>query len=489
MPGAPLGCDTGIARAARAGAPGSWAALVTSILASSLAFVDGSVVNVGLPAIGRELGADAAALQWTVNAYLLPLSALLLFGGAIGDRFGAGRLLAIGVALFAAASAGCAVAPDLGWLLAARAAQGVGAAMVLPNSLAVLGGAFQGPARARAIGLWAAASAISAALGPVLGGWLIDVWSWRAIFLINLPLAAAAIGFALAGVRDLKPDGPGPPLDIAGAVLGAGALGGLAWALTIGSGTGGWTAPAFGLLLAGLVLTEAFVMVERARGERAMTPPALLASRRLGGLNLMTFLLYGALGGFLVLLPYLLITSAHYRATAAGAAFLPFPLVMAVGGPVMGALAGKLGSRLLLVIGPLIAAAGFALALRVGADGAYLATVLPSVLLVALGMACAAAPLTAAVLSAVDQRHQGVASGMNSAVARAGGLAATALLGGVLSATGQGLVTAFHTAAIAGVIIAAAASASAWWAYRGSDSPLVPAKAGTQDRSEPEPPQ
>jgi len=331
----------------------------------------------------------------------------------------------------------------------------------------VLGGAFQGPARARAVGLWAAASAISAALGLVLGGWLIDVWSWRAIFLINLPLAAAAIAFALWGVRDRPSDGPEPPLDIAGALLGAGALGSLAWALTIGSGPAGWTAAATILTLVGLALTAAFVLVERARGERAMTPPALLASRRLGGLNLMTFLLYGALGGFLVLLPYLLITSAHYRATAAGAAFLPFPLVMAVGGPVMGGLAGKLGSRLLLVIGPLIAGAGFALALRIGAEGAYLTTVLPSVLLVALGMACAAAPLTAAVLSAVDQHHQGAASGLNSAVARAGGLGATALLGGVLSAAGAGLVTAFHTACIAGVVIAVAASASAWWAYRG----------------------
>ena len=461
--GAPLGCDAGLARTRRGhpkdgGAPWSHAALATSILASSLAFVDGSVVNVGLPAIGRDLHASAADLQWTINAYLLPLSALLLLGGALGDRFGPGRLLTLGVALFGLASAGCALAPDLGWLLAARAVQGAGAALVLPNSLAVLGSATQGVARGRAVGFWAAASAMASALGPVLGGWLIDLSGWRAIFLINLPLAAAAIVVERLGVPDLRGDEQRPPLDLAGAALGAASLGGLAWGLTIGSGPGGWSPAAGVLLLGGAALAFGFVRVEARRGDRAMTPPALFGSRQLVALNLMTFLLYGALGGYLVLLPYVLITAGGYRATAAGAALLPFPVVMALGGPVMGWLAGRFGSRPLLTAGSLLAGAGFALALRVQAHSAYIAAVLPSVLLVALGLSCAAAPLTTAVLSSVDERHQGAASGLNSAVARAGGLAATALLGGVLAASGERLIGAFHLAAMAGAALAVLAA-------------------------------
>jgi MFS family permease len=344
--------------------------------------------------------------------------------------------------------------------------QGVGAALVLPNSLAILGLAFQREARGRAIGLWAAASAISAALGPVLGGWLIDVSSWRAIFLINLPLAAAALGCAHAGVRDLPAQDQPPPLDVEGAVLGAAALGGLAWALTIGSGPRGWTLQAIAAGVVGLVFAAAFVRAETRKGDRAMAPPALFGSRPLVMLSLVTFLLYGALGGFLVLLPYVLISAAEYRATAAGAALLPFPLIMALGGPVTGALVGRLGARRLLATGSLLAGVSFLLALRVDASGAYVSRVLPSVVVLALGMSCAAAPLTTAVLSSVDSRHEGSASGLNSAVARAGGLAATALLGSVLSAKGEALVSAFHAAALAGVAIAAAAAACAWWGYR-----------------------
>jgi EmrB/QacA subfamily drug resistance transporter len=465
---APLGCDIGLASSARkvptAASPG--AALATSILASSLAFVDGSVVNVGLPAIGHSLGAGAAELQWIINAYLLPLSALLLLGGALGDRRGAGRVLAFGVALFAASSAACAAAPSLAWLLAARALQGVGAALVLPNSLAVLGAAFEGEARGRAVGIWASASAVSSAIGPVLGGWLIDLSGWRTVFLINLPLAAAAIGFARKGPRDAPRAGPAPPLDVAGAVLGAGALGGLAAALTIGSGRAGWTGSTIALLLGGVILSVAFIRVEIRQGDNAMTPPRLFGDRRLIGLNLMTFLLYGALGGFLVLLPYLLITAAGYRATTAGAALLPFPVVMGLGGPILGALSGRVGARPLLTIGSLLAGAGFAMALRIDARGDYLGDVLPCVLLVALGMACAAAPLTTAVLSAVDDRHAGAASGLNSAVARAGGLAATALLGSVLAANGEALVAAVHRAAVAAAVAAAAAAAIVSWGLR-----------------------
>jgi EmrB/QacA subfamily drug resistance transporter len=448
--------------------------LLTCILASSLAFVDGSVVNVGLPAIGKSLGGGAADLQWVINAYLLPLSALLLTGGALGDRFGRRRLLVAGVALFGLASGACALSPRLAWLLAARAGQGIGAALLLPSSLAILGGAFQGEARGRAVGAWAAASAIAGAIGPVLGGWLIDAVGWRAIFLINLPLAAAAIALAVLAVRDPRAASRRAPLDVAGAVLATAALAALVWGLTVGAGPKGWTSAAGLAVTAGVLLAFAFVAVEVRRGERAMTPPALFGSRALVGLNLMTLLLYGALGGFLVLLPYVLIRAAGYGATAAGAALLPFPLVMSLLAPAMGALAGRFGSRAPLTLGPLLVAAGFLAALRIGRDAGYWSEVAPCVLLIALGMAGAAAPLTTAVLSAVDQRHTGSASGLNSALARAGGLVATAAIGTVLAADGEALIRGFRVAAATGAVVSGLAAASAWWGLAGA----VPARRG-----------
>ncbi len=249
------------------------------------------------------------------------------------------------------------------------------------------------------------------------------------------------------------------------------ALGALAWALTAGSGSGGWTGAAIGAAVLGLAMLAAFVWVEAVRGDRALTPPALFGSRLAVALNLMTFLLYGALGGFLVLLPYVLIAGDGYPATAAGAALLPFPLVMAIGGPLAGGLAGRIGSRGLLTVGSLIAGAGLLLALRIQLASDYWMQVLPCVLLVALGMACAAAPLTTAVLSAVDPQHTGSASGFNSAVARSGGLFATALVGKVLTAHGPAMFVQFHIAAIAGAAVAVAASASAWLAFSGRAQP------------------
>jgi EmrB/QacA subfamily drug resistance transporter len=437
--------------------PGLVAAV--SILASSLAFVDGSVVNVGLPAIGRDLHADAAGLQWVVNAYLLPLSALLLFGGALGDRFGRGRLLVLGIAVFAAGSAGCALSRRLDLLLVSRSAQGIGAALLLPASLAVLGSSFEGAARSRMVGIWAACSTAVAAIGPVLGGWLIDQVGWPAIFLINLPLAAAAIGLTLLAVRDPPAAGPKPRLDIAGAVLATASLGLLTWALTVGSGPGGWGAAEIGALGLGAVLALAFVATERRAGEGALTPPALFGSPRLVGLNLATLLLYGALGGFLLLLPYRLIEAGGYPATAAGAALLPLTLVMMVLSPVTGDLAGRLGARRLLIFGAAVTAAGLLIgSLRIGGAGGYWTAVVPSVVVIAAGMACAAAPLTSAVLASVDGRHTGAASGLNSAVARLGGLVATALLGRVLAAQGPALVQAFRAALGAAALAAAGAA-------------------------------
>src|SRR6266700_3343659 len=352
--------------------------LATTILASSLAFIDGSVVNVGLPAIGRSFHAGAIGLQWVVNAYLLPLSALLLLGGAAGDRYGRRRLLITGVLLFGIASLACAVAPTLFLLLLVRFLRGASAAMLMPNSLAILGQSFSGEAKGRAIGIWAATGAAAGAIGPVLGGWLIDAGSWRLAFLINVPLSTAAI-----------------------------------------------------------VLASRYV-------DRNVDDTA------------------GSLGWLFVLVPYVLIQAGGYTATQAGAALLPLPLVIAVASPAAGALAAKVGPRWLLITGPVIVAAGFLLAVRIGSDTSYWLGVFPAMIVIALGMAGAVAPLTTAVLMSVDSHHTGAASGLNSAVARTGGLVATALIGPVIVSSGPALLSAFGVAAAMGAVICSVAAASAF---------------------------
>jgi EmrB/QacA subfamily drug resistance transporter len=439
--------------------------LTTCILASSLSFVDGSVTNVALPAIGKSLGGGAADLQWVINAYLLPLSALLLLGGAAGDRYGRRRLLVGGTALFAIASILCALAPDLNLLLAGRALQGIGAAILMPNSLAILGASFSGEARGRAIGIWASMGAVMAAIGPVLGGWLIDVVGWRAIFFINLPLAAGAIMLGLIFVQDSH-DRERPALDIPGGLLATAALGALTWGLTIGSGHAGWTAFAISGVAAGLALLLAFIGVERLRGERAMMPLAMFGSASFIGLTLLTLLLYGALGAVMVLVPYVLIQGG-YSATQGGSALVPVAVVLALLSPLMGKLAGRMGARMPLTLGPLVVAGGFLLALRMGVQAHYWTEVLPAILVISIGMSGAVAPLTNAVLGAVSNRYTGAASGFNSAVARAGGLIATALLGSVLGAKGDSLITGFHTAVMACAIACAAAGLCAFFLIPG----------------------
>ena len=361
-------CDRGqalrVAHQATQGRPAL--VLAATVLASGLDFIDGSVVNVGVPAIGRSLHGDAAQLQWVVNGYLVPLSALLLLGGALGDRYGRRRLLAGGIAAFAAGSAACALAPTLAWLIFARVLQGVGAAVMLPNSLAVLGSAFDGPARSRAVGIWAASASIAAAIGPVLGGWLIDTVGWRAIFLINLPLAAIAAAIALIAIERDKTPTDGARLDFTGAALVTAALTALAWGLTEGAGKMGWSAGPIAAVIAGLVFAACFVWTEQRLGDRAMTPLALFGSRSLVALNLLTLLVYGAMAGFLLLLPFVLITAAGYSATAAGAVMLPFPFIMMVGSPVLGDLAGRIGARPLLTAGATLLTAGLLLALLAG---------------------------------------------------------------------------------------------------------------------------
>jgi EmrB/QacA subfamily drug resistance transporter len=459
-------CDAAIAAqsSARSSGHANWV-LATTVLASSLAFVDGSIVNVGLPAVGVTFKASAAELQWVINAYLLPLGALLLLGGAAGDRFGRVRLLVAGIATFGAASVACALAPSLFWLLVARGIQGVGAALLMPNSLAILGSAFTKEARGRAIGIWASAGAVTGALGPVLGGWLIDTIGWRSIFLINLPLAAGAIVLAIIFVRDERSDDKPASLDLLGGLLATAALGAITWGLTIGAGRTGWTSTAILLVCAGVALMLIFLAVERRQGEAAMMPLALFGSSSFIGLTLLTLLLYGALGALLILVPYVLIQAAGYSAMRAGTALLPFAAVLALTSPLMGAVAGKFGSRAPLFVGPLVVAGGFLLVLRIGSDAAFWTTVFPAILVIAIGMAGAVAPLTTAILASVDSRHTGSASGLNSAVSRTGGMVATALLGGVLGAAGPALISGFHAAAIACAIASVAASASAFFLF------------------------
>lgn len=455
-------CDAGAARTtektAEVGSPRL--VIATTILASSLAFIDGSVVNVGLPAIAASFQADAGDLQWVVNAYLLPLSALLLLGGAAGDRFGRRTLLIWGVGLFALASLACAAAPNLHWLLAARFLQGISAAMLMPNSLAILGQTFSGEAKGRAIGIWAASGAAAGAIGPVLGGWLIDIGSWRWVFVINVPLALGAIILARLGIPHDQSDG-GDPLDAVGAVLATAGLGLTTWGLTEGSAHG-WSTVAIGMVLAGALLLIMFVWAEGRQGEKAMMPLALFGSSSFVGLTLLTFLLYGALGGLFVLLPYILIEAGGYTATQAGAALLPLPLVISLASPLAGAFSAKTGPRMPLVIGPVIVAVGFLLALRIGPDADYWTGVLPAMVVIAVGMAGAVAPLTTAVLMSVDARHTGSASGLNSAVARTGGLVVTALIGSVISATGPALASAFAVATVIGAALCLAAALSAF---------------------------
>ncbi len=435
--------------------------IAATMLASSLAFIDGSVTNVALPAIGTDLGGSAADLPWIINAYLLPLSALLLLGGAIGDHYGRRRTLITGIILFSAASAGCALAPNLATLLGSRALQGIGAALLMPSSLGILGSSFKGEARGRAVGTWAAAGAIASAVGPPLGGWLVETAGWRSIFFLNLPVAAAAIVVAWRYVEE-NSEGK-ERLDWYGALLATAALGVMTWALTLSSSRHAASPDTTLGLCGGVLLLALFVWNEHRLGDGAMMPLTLFASRPFVGLTLLTLLLYGALGGLLVLLPYMLIVGGHYTPTQAGLALLPFSIVIGAASRLAGRLAERTGPRWPLTVGPLVTGVGFGLMTLTDPTASYWTAVLPGIAVVALGMAGAVAPLTTAVLSSVDDRHTGTASGFNSAIARTGGLVATALVSAVFAVTGAGLVEAFHLAAAIAALLAAIAGIVAFF--------------------------
>ena len=455
-------CDTLAATARSGGGKAGTGALIATVLGSSIALVDGSVVNVALPAMGRALSADGAGVQWIVNGFMLPLSALVLIGGALADRVGRKRTFLAGLVIFTLASLACMVSPTLGFVIAARVVQGLGAALLVPASLAILGADFEGAARARAIGTWAAAGAMGGALGPIIGGWLVDHVGWRSIFALIVPIALAAFAMGALYVPGGRDEDARPP-DWYGGALATVGLGLLVWGLTtLTSGMGGHATGA-AMLGAGTIALVAFVSLEARLGDRAMVPLALFGTRVFTGVTLLTFLLYAALAGALLLLPYLLIARG-WSATAAGTAVLPLPLIMGLGSRSVGALAAKIGARPLLTLGPMVTGAGFALfALIPDSDIDYVRNVLPGMLLVGIGMTAAVAPLTTTVMTAVDQHHAGAASGVNNATARIGGMIAVALIGLVLTDNGRGVsLAAFHGAAIAAAVMAVGAGVCGW---------------------------
>jgi EmrB/QacA subfamily drug resistance transporter len=410
----------------RVGEPaGRWVLLAT-VLGSGLVMLDATAVNVALNRMGEDLGADLAGLQWTLNGYTLTLAAFILLGGSLSDRLGRRRMFLVGTLWFTIASALCGLAPDIRLLIAARALQGVGGALLTPGSLAILSASFAPQDRSRAIGAWSGLGGIAGAAGPFIGGWLIGVWSWRLVFLINLPLAAVVIAVTARHVPESRdPDAAGG-LDVAGTALGALGLAGLTYA-AIATGGEGLTPTTAATGAVGVVSMLAFVRVQR-RGLAPLVPPSLFASRQFTAANLVTFTVYAAIASVFFLLVLNLQVVAEFSPLAAGTALLPVTVVMLTLSARSGALAQRIGPRLQMTTGPVVAAVGLLLTLRIGRSSTYWSDVFPAVLVFGLGLAIMVAPLTSAVLSAAPTQHAGVASGVNNAIARSAGLLAVASL-------------------------------------------------------------
>ncbi len=441
--------------------PGRWVLLAT-VLGSAMASIDATVVGIALPSIGRDFGASLATLQWVVTAYTLTLAGLLLFAGALGDRYGRKRFFVIGVIWFAAASLLCGIAPDAPFLIAARAVQGVGAALLTPGSLAILEASFRPDDRGRAIGAWSGFSGVGTAVGPFLGGWLIQAVSWRLIFVINLPIAAMVAAVALRHVPESRDPMITGKLDVTGGVLVTLGLVGLTYGLIEGPAKGWSSVGPLAALIAGVVLLAAFIAWEH-RNPAPMLRLSLFRSTQFTAANILTFVVYGALGGALFLLPIQLQQVSGYTPLQAGIALLPVTAVMLVLSARSGQMASRIGPRLQMSVGPVIIGVGLALFTRIGSSGNYLVEVLPAVLVFGLGLAANVAPLTATVLAAVPAEHAGMASAVNNDVARAAGLIAVAVLPAAAGLTGNAYLhtgtfsSGFHTASLisAGLCFAA----------------------------------
>lgn len=445
---------------------GRWIVL-TTVLGSSMALLDSTVVNVALPRIGRDLDAGLAALQWTVNAYMLTLAGLILLGGSLGDRYGRRKVFVIGVVWFATASLLCGLAPNAGVLIASRALQGIGGALLTPGSLALIQASFHPDDRARAVGLWSGFGGIGAAVGPFLGGWLVDGPGWRWVFLLNVPLALLCVPVALRHV----PESRGPAraharFDVTGAALGALALALVTYALI--EAAQGPLPVVLAAAACGVAAGVAFVAVER-RGADPMMPLGIFSSRQFTAVNLVTLCVYAAFGGFFFLAALQLQVAVGWSALAAGTALLPTTVLMLLFSARSGALADRIGPRVPLTAGPLLCAAGMLLMLRVGPGASYAADVLPALLVLGCGMVALVAPLTATVLASVDTGRAGLASGVNNAAARAAGLIAVAALpllagmGPEAYRTPDAFDAAFHRAMLwcAGVLVVGAGVAFA----------------------------
>jgi EmrB/QacA subfamily drug resistance transporter len=450
-------------------ARGTWLITVT-VLASGMAFLDATAVQVALPSIGRELDASLAGLQWTVTGYTLALASLIMLGGSLGDRYGRRRVFLLGVGWFAAASLICGLAQDTGQLVAARALQGVGGALLTPGSLALIQSSFRPADRARAIGLWSALAGIAGLVGPFLGGVLVDAASWRLVFLINVPFAAVILGVAGRHVPESRNGGHHGRFDVAGAVLGALALGGITYAL-IAAGSSFVRPDVLGSAALGIAAAAAFVVREQ-RTPDPMLPPSLFSDRQFTGANLATLVIYGALGGSSLFLVLQLQTVLGYDATAAGAAMLPAIALITLLSARAGALAQRIGPRLPMTVGPLLTAAGTLWLAGVDGSAPYAVDVLPGSLLQGLGMAATVAPLTATVLGAAPDALAGIASGVNNAVARAAQLLAVAALPVAVGLSGDdyarpaAFTAGFRTAMVACAVLFALGAAISWRTIR-----------------------
>jgi EmrB/QacA subfamily drug resistance transporter len=444
---------------------GRWL-LTVAVVGSGMAFLDGTVVNVALPDIGRDFHAGTSSLQWILNGYLLTLASLILLGGSLGDRYGRRRVFVAGVGLFTFASLLCAVSPNVELLIAARMLQGVGGALLTPGSLALIEASFRPTDRARAIGAWSGLGGVAAALGPLLGGYLIGAISWRAIFVINLPLGLFVAWAAGRHVPESSDPGATGRLDLRGAALAALGLAGTTYALIEAPGRGA-SAAILVAAVGGVAALAAFFVCER-RSPNPMLPLEIFSSRQFSAANAVTFVVYAALGGFFFLLVAFLQVSLGYTPIEAGAASLPVTLLMLALSARSGALAQRIGPRIPLTVGPLVIAVGLAMMTGIVPGDGYFTAILPAVVVFGLGLTLVVAPVTATVLAAADTRHSGIASGVNNAVARVGGLLAVAVLPVAAGITGTDfydpakMTHGFHVAMVICAVLAALGGALAW---------------------------